>query len=371
MKKIVVLMLLTGSLNLFAVKGRVVPISRHPQHGLSILLVFENTGHKTDYWTDFFYTARPNQRGHDAAQAALNDTTGGIYDRNNAPVYGSPWVTTESGDIMHITPVDFIDETILSTGSKNTKEFLWLPIKKIFEPTYKEKSTIKYEKAQPVQMDEYILFNNKKIVIDPKLFAVLKTNLDNEIQKILNNPNLKSRLQRVSSSSQASHAIPQLQSAASNQDPEEGEPILESFFDTELGNLYEHPIVIDGESWKSVEHYFQAQKAAEAKSDLYMQIKNASTALDAYNLGKQIPTSRNWKSKKQFEVMLHALRAKFEDEKLKNLLLKTGNAEIEANSETNDRVWTIAIDKGQNHLGRMLEHVRNEIRTGKKSPYQP
>lgn len=70
--------------------------------------------------------------------------------------------------------------------------------------------------------------------------------------------------------------------------------------------------------------------------------------------------------------MLKAVRAKFDQPPLKNVLLGTGNAVLVENAGANDSVWGAGADfMGTNHLGRILMHVRDELRTGQQKPYVP
>ncbi len=68
----------------------------------------------------------------------------------------------------------------------------------------------------------------------------------------------------------------------------------------------------------------------------------------------------DWDSVKT-SVMLTVLRAKFAIPYLRNLLLKTGTAELVEDSPF-DSFWGIGHDgKGQNMLGRLLMQIREEV----------
>jgi ribA/ribD-fused uncharacterized protein len=69
----------------------------------------------------------------------------------------------------------------------------------------------------------------------------------------------------------------------------------------------------------------------------------------------------DWEAVK-LEVMKEILRLKFSEPSLREALLATGDAPlIEANT-WNDTFWGVCRGRGQNHLGRLLEEVREEIR---------
>ena len=71
--------------------------------------------------------------------------------------------------------------------------------------------------------------------------------------------------------------------------------------------------------------------------------------------------------------MLKAIRAKFsQDPNLRNSLLDTDNQVLVEDAGQRDNVWGAGADyMGTNHLGRILMHVRDELRTGQQRPYNP
>ena len=61
-------------------------------------------------------------------------------------------------------------------------------------------------------------------------------------------------------------------------------------------------------------------------------------------------------------VMLALLRDKFKrNPKLKDKLMETGHRVLVHRNGYNDTFWGIANGKGTNHLGRLLEQVREEL----------
>ena len=73
---------------------------------------------------------------------------------------------------------------------------------------------------------------------------------------------------------------------------------------------------------------------------------------------------RDWDRVKN-EVMLQILRVKFSKEPLRTLLLDTGEEELAELNSWNDLYWGVDLltGEGQNHLGKTLMQVRQELRT--------
>ena len=122
----------------------------------------------------------------------------------------------------------------------------------------------------------------------------------------------------------------------------------------EFSNFARHPITLGGERWPTSEHYFQAQKFADAG---YRQlIRAAKTPMIAARLGRDRSQKlrRDWESVK-VAVMREAVRAKFaQHPELAALLLSTGEATL-VERTANDDYWGDGGDgSGQNWLGRIL-----------------
>jgi ribA/ribD-fused uncharacterized protein len=78
-------------------------------------------------------------------------------------------------------------------------------------------------------------------------------------------------------------------------------------------------------------------------------------------LGQKMSVRKDWDEKK-LEFMNWAVREKFKDEKLTELLLDTGEEELIEGNVWNDTFWGVCNGKGQNHLGKILMKVRDELR---------
>jgi len=67
--------------------------------------------------------------------------------------------------------------------------------------------------------------------------------------------------------------------------------------------------------------------------------------------------------------MEEIVRAKFtQNECLREMLLATGDAVLEEGNTWNDTFWGVHLKngQGQNHLGRILMKVREELRAGER-----
>lgn len=132
-----------------------------------------------------------------------------------------------------------------------------------------------------------------------------------------------------------------------------------------FSNFSPHQIYLQGTKWPTVEHYYQAQKfVGTADAVLIPVIYAAQTPADAAALGRdQTRQVRpDWEKVKTM-VMREAVLKKFLTHKdIQAILISTGDELIVENSQT-DYYWGCGGDKtGQNHLGKILMGVRQEIR---------
>ncbi len=127
-------------------------------------------------------------------------------------------------------------------------------------------------------------------------------------------------------------------------------------------------IFLDGESWPTVEHFFQASKFED--SMLKDRIKSLASPMQAAIEGrkKSHPLIPNWESIKE-EVMLKALYAKFcQHPLLRKELLMTGVNRIVEHTD-NDSYWGDGGDgSGKNRLGILLMTVRSSLRELNEDP---
>ena len=96
----------------------------------------------------------------------------------------------------------------------------------------------------------------------------------------------------------------------------------------DFSNFAAWPIKVDGKTWPTSEHYFQAQKFLDEK--YREEIRRVSSPMVAARMGRDRskPLRKNWESVKE-QVMRKALRAKFEQHaELRALLLASAPAKL-------------------------------------------
>lgn len=129
-----------------------------------------------------------------------------------------------------------------------------------------------------------------------------------------------------------------------------------------FSNFAPYPIVIDGITWPTSEHYFQAQKFADPATQ--ERIRTAASPMDAATLGRDrsFRLRPDWEQVKD-DVMYAALQAKFtQHPELHAQLLATGEALLVEHT-TNDAYWGDGGDgRGRNMLGTLLMRLRDELR---------
>jgi ribA/ribD-fused uncharacterized protein len=142
-----------------------------------------------------------------------------------------------------------------------------------------------------------------------------------------------------------------------------------------FSNMSEHRIEIEGTTFLTVEHYFQAEKAKEFKDDeVYEKILIAKTPKAAKALGQTVKNYEKeiWDSKKD-EVMKTAVRTKFvQHPELRKQLQETGERQI-GEADARDTYWGIGTSassekskhpskwRGQNRMGKILMDLRKEF----------
>ena len=125
-----------------------------------------------------------------------------------------------------------------------------------------------------------------------------------------------------------------------------------------LSNLYPHPIIEDEIVYPTNEHYFQAMKSLIPEER--RKIAACRTPGDAKRLGRRIALRSDWEQIK-LGIMENALRLKFKDPKLADMLKATGNKKLVEGNRWNDTYWGVCRGVGKNHLGRLLMKVRSDL----------
>jgi ribA/ribD-fused uncharacterized protein len=144
-----------------------------------------------------------------------------------------------------------------------------------------------------------------------------------------------------------------------------------------FSNMSDHKITINDEEFKTVEHFFQAQKAKIFKDDeMYAKIQKAKTSKAAKALGQKVKdfNQDTWEFARD-DIMKEGVRAKFvQHPSLRKQLVDTGDRMIgEANPR--DMYWGIGTSmyqvkskspskwRGQNKMGRLLMKMRDDFKS--------
>jgi hypothetical protein len=131
-----------------------------------------------------------------------------------------------------------------------------------------------------------------------------------------------------------------------------------------LSNFHPSPVLMDGQQYPTVEHAFQAAKTNSVAERQVIQM--ISTPGQAKRQGRKVTLRGEWEVIK-LGVMLQLLRRKFDpDSVLAYELLATGDKELIETNTSNDTYWGVCGGKGENHLGKLLMQVRNELQQGER-----
>jgi ribA/ribD-fused uncharacterized protein len=128
-----------------------------------------------------------------------------------------------------------------------------------------------------------------------------------------------------------------------------------------FSNFAAYPLVLDGRTWPTSEHYFQAQKFVEGNHAEEIRQAKSPTVAARMGRSRQRPLRPDWESVKD-AVMRKAVEAKFtQHESLRTLLLSTGDARLVEHT-TKDSYWGDGGDGGgRNRLGEILMDVRDQL----------
>lgn len=125
-----------------------------------------------------------------------------------------------------------------------------------------------------------------------------------------------------------------------------------------LSNFYPVNLTMDGLEYPSVEHAYQAAKSASRKDR--KAISECATPGEAKKLGQKVEMRPDWDEVK-IPIMRSLLKKKFSYRRLKKALLETGDAYLEEGNTWGDRFWGVCNSIGENHLGKLLMEIREEL----------
>lgn len=140
-----------------------------------------------------------------------------------------------------------------------------------------------------------------------------------------------------------------------------------------LSNFYPSEIEYQGIKYPTVEAYYVAMKASSSQiingihyslNDFREMISKIETPGQVKRLGSKVSLRPDWENYR-LEVMNWALREKFQNEVLKDLLLSTDDQELIEGNWWHDNFYGSCIcskcgNKGANNLGKILMSVRSE-----------
>ena len=141
-----------------------------------------------------------------------------------------------------------------------------------------------------------------------------------------------------------------------------GNSMIDSFSEEYffLSNFYDSVVKFDGDSFRTVEHAYQAAKTLDEESR--NKIRDAKSPGKAKRLGQKVDLRKDWESIK-INVMRDLLKQKFNPRSvLAERLLKTGDEQLVEGNDWGDKFWGVVDGKGANHLGYLLMEIRNDLK---------
>lgn len=124
-----------------------------------------------------------------------------------------------------------------------------------------------------------------------------------------------------------------------------------------LSNFYVAPVIYEGIRFENSEAAFQAAKCPKRMREFCGLSPQA-----AKRLGRRVEMRPDWEAIK-YDVMYQVCKEKFtQNPDLLGKLLATGDAELVEGNTWGDQVWGVCKGVGENHLGKTLMRIRNELR---------
>lgn len=131
-----------------------------------------------------------------------------------------------------------------------------------------------------------------------------------------------------------------------------------------LSNFAQSPFTVDGVTFPTVEHWFQAFKTLDPQE--FRDIAAAETPGKAKRMGRHVTLRPDWEEVK-VDVMREGLRKKFAIPEFRIKLLATGDEELMEGNTWHDNIWGNCVcakcqnTLGRNMLGMLLMELRQEI----------
>lgn len=127
-----------------------------------------------------------------------------------------------------------------------------------------------------------------------------------------------------------------------------------------LSNFYPAKFLFQGFEWPSSEHAYQAMKRID--ESYWSQILDPkTTAAMAKRMGRSVSIDPSF-TENRINIMRAILNAKFGDNPdLMQMLQDTAPAYLEEGNTWGDKFWGVCNGVGQNHLGKILMSIRDDI----------
>lgn len=125
-----------------------------------------------------------------------------------------------------------------------------------------------------------------------------------------------------------------------------------------LSNFSDCKMVYEGIEYPTSEHAYQAAKVT---SNEERQKIVSMTPGEVKKWGRNVVLRDNFENIK-LQIMEDILRIKFSQAKLKEKLLATGSEELVEGNWWHDKFWgQCPVGTGENHLGKLLMKIREEL----------
>jgi len=130
---------------------------------------------------------------------------------------------------------------------------------------------------------------------------------------------------------------------------------LSNFYPSVVSEEYDGTVI----NYPTVEHAFQANKSLD--KDIRKKISELDSPAKAKRYGNTVSLRSDWEFIK-LDVMRKFIHLKFQNEELKEKLLKTDGLYLEEGNVWNDTFWGVCRGKGRNNLGKILMEERDKVR---------
>lgn len=135
------------------------------------------------------------------------------------------------------------------------------------------------------------------------------------------------------------------------------------------------PFIHEGIEYKTSENFYQAMKIPDGMPELRQEIADMGPYDSKKNIrNERYPFREDWNETLALAMMEKVLQHKFAlGTTWATKLLATGEDEIVEWNDWNDLFWgkDIITEEGQNHLGKILMQIRNELRLEQKLDQPP